>query len=257
MEPKNRLFIAIAVILLMVAAMFTSFGRSLFGLNPPSVVLPHPGDGTSSSTPAGSQPDADQYQTVEVTPATVQNVIATLARSDSYYREMTVETFWEGGSSAIPLQVWTDGGWSHIRQVLSSGVVRHDVVGEGDWYYWYDGSTQYEKAPADERSSDLAQRLPTYETVLDLDSKDITAAGYELRGGLPCVYVEVRTDESGLLERYWVSVASGLLVSAETEQDGQIVYRMTAYTPVTVPCPSTAPFHLPDGTVLHTIALYH
>ena len=40
MEPKNRLLIAIAVIVLIAAAMFTSFGRSLFALNTPSVELP-------------------------------------------------------------------------------------------------------------------------------------------------------------------------------------------------------------------------
>ena len=40
MDPKNRLFIAIAVTVLIVGAMFTSFGRSLFVLNTPSVELP-------------------------------------------------------------------------------------------------------------------------------------------------------------------------------------------------------------------------
>ena len=80
MEPKNRLLIAIAVIALIAAAMFTSFGRSLFMLNTPSVELPsldpEQGDDPSGST----QQTSDQYQTVAVTPQTVQNVIATLAR---------------------------------------------------------------------------------------------------------------------------------------------------------------------------------
>lgn len=184
MEPKNRLLIAVAVILLMVGAMFTSFGRGLFSLDTPSVTLPDPGaasSGTGTSIPS----DSDLYQSVEVTPSTVQAVIATLARSDSYYRELGVETFWEGGSSALSLQVWSDGEWSHVRQVLPSGVVRHDLTGEGTLYYWYDGSSQYETAPSDESSADLAQRLPTYETVLALDPDDITAAGYGSGAGCP------------------------------------------------------------------------
>ena len=246
MEPKNRLFIAIAVIVLIVGAMFTSFGRSLFTLDTPSVVLPNRGDSSSGGNSSSNSSLSNQYQKVEVTPQTVQDVIATLARSDSYYRESTVETFWEGGSSSISVQVWVNNGWTHSRQVLPSGTVRHDLVGKDILYYWYEGSTQWQSAPADGQSADLSQRLPTYERVLALDPKSITAAGYELRGEVPCVYVEVLSELSGGLERYWVSVDHGLLVAAEAEQDGALTYRMTAYAPL--PCPSDASFSLPDGT---------
>lgn len=63
--------------------------------------------------------------------------------------------------------------------------------------------------------------------------------------------VEVRSKGTDLLERYWVSVDSGLLVSAESERDGALRYRMTAYSPVQSPCPPSASFQLPDGTTLH------
>ena len=254
MEQKNRLLISIAVIVLITAAMFTSFGRSLFALNTPAVELPSLEPDPGNSSDSASQQEPGQYQVVSVTPRTVQSVIATLARADSCYRELTVELFWEGGSSALSVQVWTDGGWTHSRQALPSGAIRHDLVGDDALYYWYEGSQQYETAPADSLSPDLAQRLPTYETVLDLDPDTITAAGYELRGDLPCVYVEVSPEGAGRAERYWVSVDSGLLVSAETEEEGQLVYRMTAYSPITVPCPTTADFALPDGTELHSLS---
>lgn len=254
MDSKNRLVIAIAVIVLIVGAMFTSFGRSLFALNTPSIQLPVSGDasqGSSSSEPASG---SGQYQKVEVTPDTVQNVIATLSRSDSYYRELTVETLWSDGSSVIQVQVWTDGGWTHTRKVLPSGSIRNDLIGEDTVYYWYDGSEAYRTTPADRLSSDLSQRLPTYETVLDLDPDLITSAGYESRGDIPCIFVEVTLKEQDVVERYWISVDSGLLVSAETDYGGQTVYRMTAYTPITTPCPATATFALPDGTTFHTLS---
>lgn len=229
--------------------MFASFGRSLFTLNTPEVVLPTSSAGTGDTSGAGDP--GQNYQRVEVTTQTVASVVATLARPASYYRELMVETFWEGGTAAAHIQVWADGGWTHTRQALPSGVVRHDLTGEGRLYYWYDGSSQYEQAPADERSSDLAQHIPTYEAVLELEPEEIAAAGYESRGELPCVYVEVR--QSGRTQRYWVSVDSGLLVSAETEEDGQLVYRMTAYAPVQSPCPADGRFALPDGEILHRI----
>lgn len=117
MDQKNRLIIAIAVTLLIVAAMFTSFGRSLFSMRTEHIQLPEPGASSSSqegrllsvrrAVPAGGGD-----------PQTVQSVIRTLERSTSYYWELTVETFWTGGSSATSVQTWVDGGWSHTRQVL-------------------------------------------------------------------------------------------------------------------------------------------
>ena len=247
MDSKNRLLIAVAVTVLIVGAMFTSFGRSLFILRTPSVELPSGGGASSGGdVSSGTQSDSGQYQTVAVTPQTVQNIIAnTLTRSDSYYQELSVEAFWEGGSSSTPVQVWTDGGWIHTRLILNSGVVRHNLVGDGTLYYWYEGSSQWLSLPAGSYSADLSQRVPTYETVLELEEKDITAAGYELRGDVPCIYVEAAYD-TGYVARYWVGVDSGLLMAAEEEQDGTLIYRMSAYAPLA--CPSDASFSLPDGT---------
>ena len=253
MDQKNRLIIAIAVTLLIVAAMFTSFGRSLFSMRTEHIQLPEPGASSSSQEGGGSSQSAELFQRVEVTPQTVQSVIRTLERSTSYYWELTVETFWTGGSSATSVQTWVDGGWSHTRQVLPSGLIRHDLISEDTVYYWYEGSSDYLTAPAEGGSADLAQHIPTYETVLDLDPDSITETGYELRGPYPCVYVAFQGEDSASVERYWISTDNGLLVSAEREINGELVYRMTAYGQVQIPCPATASFALPDGQVLHMV----
>lgn len=252
MEQKNRLVFTIAVILLIFAALFVSFGRILFQLDTPEVSLPsvelnQTGDGSG----AGNDPSGAD-QTVSVTPQTVQNVIATLERTDSYYRELTIEQFWPGGSSTSTVQTWVDQQWCHSYQHLPNGAGRHDFISGDTIYYWYDGSSQFESAPADDHSADLAQRLPTYETILDLDPAAITAAGYELKNELPCIYVEAEEPEVSTLRRYWVSVDSGLLVCAELAREGEVFYRMTAADTMQSPCPVSAPFQLPDGTVLHT-----
>lgn len=252
LDSKKRLAIVIAITCLIVAAIFASFGRSLFFVQIPSITL-NGADGSGEASGSSGVHGGDQYWQIAVTPETVQSVVATLSRPESYYRELTVETLWSGGSYASPVQYWEDGGWSHTRQTLSSGAVRHDLTGPDAAYYWYEGSADYASFPADERSGDLAQHIPTYETVLELDPESITGAGYELRGSLPCVYVEVQKEE-GALERYWISTDSGLLISAEREVNGALVYRMTAYTQIQVPCPATASFALPDGEVLHAPA---
>ena len=252
MDSKNRLIIAIAITCLMVVAIFASFGRSLFLVNIPSVSLAQVNEGSGDSSSSAGQTQDGQLWQVDVTPETVQSIVASLSRPESYYRELTVENLWNGGSSSVSVQFWQDGDWSHARQVLPSGAVRHDLTGEDLTYYWYEGSESYRSFPADEYSADLTQHIPTYEDVLDLDPESITQTGYERRDVWPCVYLQVQVSDT-VVERYWISTDTGLLVSAEREQSGQLVYRMTAYTQVQTPCPATASFALPDGTELHMV----
>lgn len=252
MDSKNRLAIAIAITCLIVVAMFASFGRSLFLVNIPSVSLAHLDEDTSNTDGSSTQGQDDQFWQVDVTPETVQSIVASLSRPESYYRELTVDTLWNGGSHSTSVQFWQDGGWSHTRQVLPSGAVRHDITGDETTYYWYEGSESYRSFPADQYSADLTQHIPTYEDVLDLDTDTIVQAGYERRDVWPCVYLQVQVSDT-VVERYWISTDTGLLVSAEREQSGQLVYRMTAYTQVQTPCPATASFALPNGTQLHTV----
>ena len=106
---------------------------------------------------------------------------------------------------------------------------------------------------AEPPSAGLAQHIPTYETVLDADPEQITGTGYDdSRGGIPCIYVEVSAPGGERVDRYWISVESGLLISSETLEGEELLYRMTAYSPIQS-CPSGTTFQLPDGTVLHSI----
>ena len=224
MEPKKRLLVTLAVVALIAGAMLVSFGRNLVALNTPHVVLADT-SGSGSDTSDGSLSPSNVYQRVEVTPRTVQSAIATLDRSD----------------------------WCHVRQALPSGAVRHDLTGGGKLYYWYDGSQQYQTAPADGLSADLAQHIPTYETVLQLRQSAIVAADYRQLEGLSCIYVEVRLDDPQRTERYWIGLDSGLLVQAEAEETGTLTYRLSALSPITTAYNAAAAFSLPDGTSLHNV----
>ncbi len=251
MDQKNRALFSIAVILLIFAALLVSFGRSLFNTHTPDVVLPQVGEAVPEGPGSPGQPGADAQQLVSVTPQTVQNVIATLERTDSYYRELYIEQFWSGSSSSYTVQTWSDQDWSLVRQLLPSNVVRRDLIGPDSAYYWYEGSSHYETAPNVDRSADLAQRIPTYETVLELEQSSLVSAGYELKGDIPCIYVQSLDEDSNALKHFWVSVDSGLLVSAELYREDTLLYRMSAPNPIQSPCPPNAQFQLPDGTVLH------
>ena len=78
----------------------------------------------------------------------------------------------------------------------------------------------------------------------------IAAADYRALEGVNCIYVETEPDDAGYVERYWVSVSSGLLAAAERECDGAVVYRMAALT-VSYDGVDAEDFTLPNGTVLY------
>lgn len=251
MEEKSRTKFAILIAVILAAAVIYSFTFNLFE-ETPSVNLAGPGD-VSQSGDQDSTLLGDAAVLVEVTPETVQNVIATLTRYRSYSRVIQIE-YWNGGTVTGSLSASTavDNGWTSVVLTTPSGV-EYTIIGEGLCYRWYDDEMNYAVFSANEWADDVAQRLPTYETVLKLDPNTITAAGYEKRGGVNCIYVEKEDHELGYLERYWISVESGLLVSAETLKNDETVYRMTAYEVESPLSDAQTYFTLPDGVQLHQL----
>ena len=231
----------------MVAAVFGSFGYTLYTIRSARVTLPSQSSDTSSPGPTLH----DQVQRVEITVDTVQAAIASLERADSYYRQLTVYTAWPGGSGNMTSQCWVDSGYTQTRSVLPTGQVRYSLTEKDTLYYWYSGSTQYLTAPDGVANADLAQRIPTYEDVLNLDKQSISDAGYVAYGDHLCIYVATLQDELGYTERYWISVDSGLLVASETIKGETTVYSVNATSPIQTPCPTGVRFALPDGTILH------
>ena len=146
-----------------------------------------------------------------------------------------------------------DGGYTYVRRSMPSGQMRYFLsTPDNIVYYWYGGSSTWLTAPAGSLSADLSQRIPTYEDVLALDAEKISAAGYDAYSEHPCIFVETLQDQLGYVERYWVSVDSGLLVAAQTLKDEKVIYSVNATAPVQTPCPTDAVFSLPDGTVIHS-----
>ena len=252
MDKGHRNLLAVLVAVVMAVALFSAFSINLFHQTP-AVVLPSLSP--ASTDPPPNQGETGDYKRVEVTLDTVQQVVATLERPDSYSRTVNVETVGGTGTAgATTASVTVDGGWTQSQLTLPDGRVSHSIVGEGKRYVWYDNQRRWQEYDASDRSADLAQRLPTYEDVLAAEAERIVEAQYVLTGALPCIYVVVAEPELGYLESYWVSVDTGLLVRSESSKDGEVFYRMSGYTVETPAAPGLS-FALPDGTVLHTTAL--
>lgn len=251
MERRNRNILVVLIGIVITVAMLSSFGLGLFSPDTAKIQLP---------TPAASQSqepvEEEEYVRVEITTETVQYVVEhTLTRPESYGRNVTIEDFWgEGQSGVTHATVWVDDGWTHTTATLPGGTVRHSIVGDDQFWLWYEGNSRVLTGAAEENSADLeGQRIPTYEDVLKLKQSDIADAGYEDKEGVSCIFVETVPDSQGYVERYWISTDSGLLSCAETRLEGQLIYRMSAFS-VDRPVPENASFVLPDGTVLHDLS---
>lgn len=248
MEDRKRTILAVVIACVVLIAVLYSFGLNLF-IQPPELEVP---DLNASSDPeqVSADPGAGGIP-VEVTAETVQLVVASLSRYESYSRSVSASYFQDGETlGTITAQVWADGGWVRTDTTLVSGVVECSIVGDGQIWLWYNGEDEVYQAPASLQSADLTQRLPTYEDVLELDPSGITAADYVERDGQECIYVEFQGTETGYRYRYWISVSSGLLIAAETEADGDVVYSMTSHQVTSPLSERDGLFVLPDGTVL-------
>ncbi|MDD4715735.1 MAG: hypothetical protein PHT34_04180 [Oscillospiraceae bacterium] len=253
MEKKKMTIFAVLIAILIVAALLASFGLTLLSGGTPAVTLP----GLSKKDAAGTDAPSDEasegnYIRVDVTPKTVQSVIATLARAESYYRVVTIDTLAGSKMEEASISCWVTKGYSAAR-MQARGKVRHSITGNGTLYIWYDGDRTWYEGPLGALSADIVQRIPTYEDVLKIDQKNITDAGYQMLKGVSCIYVEVADRDLGYAERYWISVDSGLLICAETRKENKIVWRMISYD-VEIPMPADAPFVLPDGTDVRAAA---
>ena len=120
MGEKKRIVLAAGIIAVVLAAVLYSFFLNLFAPTP-ELVLADP-DAAQSESPGGEQPDQAGGVPVEVTPQTVQALVAYLKRYESYRRTVTAEYFYHGQpAGTVTGQVWADSGWLRTSITLSSG----------------------------------------------------------------------------------------------------------------------------------------
>ena len=216
--------------------------------NTSTIVLPEmPADSSS----AEGNTTENGLRVISVSPQTVQAAISTLDRPVAYQRQQTVETFWSGGSGKSGSQVSVSGEYTRIDTTMADGSVSHMLVSGDAVAVWYDEETVWTTLRSDHFTADIAQRMLTYESVLELPKSSIVEADYRDHNGEYCIYVATEEDPDGYVEQYWVSVETGLLVAAEKRYLGQLVYRFSSAQPETEE-PESGLFLLPDGSTMES-----
>lgn len=204
----------------------------------------------SSSNVGSSQYGEEAVNKIEVNAETVQSAIATLSRPGAYSRVMIVEWIWEESSMLSKMTTYVSGDLTRVDSIRADGKIRHVVTDGIRTAVWYDDESTYYLGNAGDISADQEQSVPTYEDVLQMDPSHIAKADYRQFSSENCIFVETVPDEFGIVQRYWVSVASGLLVGAERLDHGTTFYRVASQQVITETFPTERIFVLPDGTSL-------
>lgn len=246
MEKRKFRTVAVAVSILVVLVVVLLLTNSLRRSS--HIVLP---ESASSGSGESDESQEKNQNLVDITPQTVKTAIATLKRPSRYIRTLTVKSFWSGGDNSVTTTVYVSGQYTRT-DAESGGRIRHTITDGKTTYIWYNQSKSYYVGLAGEISADQEQSILTYEDILKLDTDKILNADYQTFSEENCIYVETAKDADGYVQKYWISVNSGLLVGAERLKDGQAIYKMTAKT-LSGTAPTTAEFTLPNGKVLYRV----
>lgn len=229
MDKKRMLYttMGFGILLVVIMILLAWGGRRQSG----GITLP---ESQTGSVGIGEDGQNSRLHPVSVSPETASAAISflTMSRPTSYSRAQLVETFWSGGSGQSSFQVSVSGSRTRLDAALPDGSVRHTLVEESGEQtlagIWYDEETEWTLLRSQDLTAGLAGRMLSYEALREVPAEDIAAADYREENGAGCIYVETHPDEDGYRDRYWVSVDSGLLTTAERLYHETVVYRFTA-----------------------------
>ena len=210
----------------------------------PAVVLPTlpPAEPSASVAPEIASGDA----VIAVTPETVQTVVATLRRIDSYSRTLTVRDFWSGGGRTRTLTVWCRGDSLRLRATAEGEAAEELLIRGAEKWIWYEDSDAVYHGASLPDDADKWQTLLTYEALLDAPAQDILDAGYTELSGMSCIFVRWRSGALGYVSECYIDPDTGLLMGERCYDGDTLIYSMDSSVP-DITTPDESVFELPSG----------
>lgn len=217
------LYLLVLALIAVVLCMLLRFAPSA-KVDTAEVILP---TAMPSAAPEEEGDADDHAQLVAVTTDTVQAIIGTLSRADSYSRTLTFESFWDGGSSQRTIAVWVRGDNARFA-VKQNEQTKNVLLLDTELWIWYADRDEVYHGLASDRAADEYQALLTYEDILALDKRDIFEAGYTSYADENCIYARCTQGELGYESCFWVSESTGLLMGSETYDGSSLIFRMSS-----------------------------
>ena len=222
---------------------------ALFPKNKNEIVLPH---GSANAEYHDVITEQTQYRLTDtdITIDNVQQVIESLARPTAYTASITNTLYWDDKWNDIQaMQYVRDGVYLTQHNDVNGNAERFEAICGETCYAWRRGSnTQYIGAAGAVSADDMSM-IPTYETVIQQDRKNITEAGIRTVDGISCIYVTVVNAQTGYTLTYWISTVNGLLVQADYTK-GSTLVRSVVVNEIQLEMPAESLFVMPNGTSL-------
>lgn len=213
--------LALVVVIVLLALLLPDGGGNI------EVMLPSGAVSTGDELTSGGWRDDDSR--IEVNPETVQEVIGTLEAAMVYSREITFKTFWPGGEGLSTITVKANNDKLRIRETIGGESRNALILGE-ELYIWYDGGEVFAGRAA-QNETDRLQRMISVSHILEIPESDILEASYTELDGVPCVYVKFLSGELGFTEGAYVSVATGLLMAADSYDGDTLLSQLRSSEP--------------------------
>lgn len=215
--------IAMLVIALVAALVFLVMEQE--GEAPPPVVLPSP----VATDPLEPTETPEIEKRAEINPETVQAVLATLDKADSYHRSMTSTLYSGELERETSLEVWARG--QTVRVVTRTEyAVKNTLLDGTALCIWYDGEEGVYSAETN-RSAESLMGLTAYEELAALLPEEILDAGSADFEGETCIFIDFLSGALGYRNRVYVSIATGLVMCEESYDGETLIFAMRSDTP--------------------------
>lgn len=189
----------------------------------------------------------------ELRPDTVQYILEIIEKPKSYSCRYTVESFWEGGSSAFDVAVYVKDSVFSVT-LLNDSYMKRCIFTDDEYYIWYIDEREYYhgrrgSALDEERIADAVQMSGSYKTLMELDTSSILETSYVEVDGIYCVYVNAEVGELGYRSEYYIYPDTGLLLKNEIYDGETLIYRMNS-SDAMLSAPNDDYFTLPNGKLV-------
>ena len=231
--------LGLAVIVFSVGVLFTirltRASRSEIELPPPA-----------ASAANGPEAILNDIDILYVSEENIREVVASLNRPSAYSRDVMVESFWDGGGNVDNFSVSVRDGVTAIRTFFG-GTMKNIVITDEYKYIWYAGdSVPAQVKNTSDTADDENQMIITYEDIVELERLQIISAGLINDANGPGIFVRYVSGSFGYVTEVYVSIALGLITSAEQYDGDTLIYRMST-GPCSLETPGDTGFVLPNG----------
>ncbi|MDL2287828.1 hypothetical protein LJC32_00410 [Oscillospiraceae bacterium OttesenSCG-928-F05] len=227
-RKKMTVFVVSAAVLIMFV-IFVGFYLSLHTPAPAIVLPPEP-----SSEEPGQPHQTDRpamidegFRAAEISPEDLGAILRAMEKTTVYTSEIEISLFWEGASSTTLQRAYVGEGRIKLERLGTDGApVEHTVIDGGTAYVWGEGDAEAETLPMGEMTAENILFIPAYELLMALDPDSYLDASYAVFEDTPTVRFALEDAVTGYVKTYWVDLEHGLLLCAETEKEGGLIYRM-------------------------------